>query len=76
VLIAVHFVRVLFLRGTNVINDELFSCVLQQEDLTGLGRIVLGLACNSALAVQSQNFNHAMDMVSRNYSPDLKNLIA
>ncbi|XP_070197753.1 PAN2-PAN3 deadenylation complex subunit pan3-like isoform X2 [Littorina saxatilis] len=47
----------------------------QQEDLTGLGRIVLALACNSALAVQSQNFNHAMEMVSRNYSADLKNLI-
>ena len=49
--------------------------VFQQEDLTGLGRIVLALACNSALAVQSQNFNHAMELVTRNYSADLKNLI-
>ena len=47
----------------------------QQEDLTGLGRIVLALACNSALAVQSQNFNHAMELVTRNYSADLENLI-
>ncbi|KAL8575598.1 hypothetical protein ACOMHN_028619 [Nucella lapillus] len=47
----------------------------QQEDLTGLGRIVLALACNSALAVQSKNLNQAMDMVTRNYSIDLKNLI-
>lgn len=47
----------------------------QQEDLTGLGRIVLALACNSALAVQSKNFSQAMEIVSRNYSVDLKNLI-
>lgn len=47
----------------------------QQEDLMGLGRIVLALACNTALALQQQNMAHALEFVQRNYSPDLKNLI-
>ncbi|KAK6172940.1 hypothetical protein SNE40_016494 [Patella caerulea] len=47
----------------------------QQKDLYALGNIVLALACNSVMSLQRENLQNALDLVSRNYSPDLKNLI-
>jgi len=47
----------------------------QQEDLIALGKIVLALACNSFLAIQSGNLQSSMGMVTSNYSSDLRNLI-
>ncbi|XP_067663719.1 PAN2-PAN3 deadenylation complex subunit pan3-like [Haliotis asinina] len=47
----------------------------QQEDLVALGRICLALACNNIMGVQRDHLPAAMDLVARNYSPDLKNLI-
>ncbi|CAM9607013.1 unnamed protein product [Lampetra planeri] len=47
----------------------------QQEDLTTLGKIVLSLSCNSMVGVQRDNISKAMELVTHNYSTDLKNLI-
>ncbi|XP_014671544.1 PREDICTED: PAB-dependent poly(A)-specific ribonuclease subunit PAN3-like [Priapulus caudatus] len=47
----------------------------QQEDLISLGKIVLALACNSVAAIQREHIHNSMEMVARNYSGDLKNLI-
>lgn len=47
----------------------------QQEDLIGLGRIVLALACNTAYALRHSNMQQALELVHSNYSSDLKNLI-
>ncbi|KAK9886254.1 hypothetical protein WA026_015767 [Henosepilachna vigintioctopunctata] len=47
----------------------------QQEDLTALGKLVLALACKSTTAVQRENISIAMDIVSRSYTSDLRNLI-
>ncbi|XP_041356665.1 PAN2-PAN3 deadenylation complex subunit pan3-like isoform X2 [Gigantopelta aegis] len=47
----------------------------QQEDLVALGKVCLALACNSVLSVQRDQLSAAMDLITRNYSPDLKNLI-
>lgn len=47
----------------------------QQEDLIGLGRIVLALACNTAYALRQSNMQQALELVHSNYSSDLKNLI-
>lgn len=47
----------------------------QQEDLTALGKLVLALACKSTMAVQRENISTAMDIVSRSYTSDLRNLI-
>ncbi|KAL5011536.1 hypothetical protein ScPMuIL_010087 [Solemya velum] len=47
----------------------------QQEDLVSLGKIVLALACNSVMAIQRDNLQSSMELVARNYSADLKNLI-
>ncbi|XP_063837259.1 PAN2-PAN3 deadenylation complex subunit PAN3-like [Ostrinia nubilalis] len=44
----------------------------QQEDLTALGRLALALACRT---VHCDNLPASMDLVSRTYSADLKNLI-
>ncbi|XP_045458572.1 PAN2-PAN3 deadenylation complex subunit PAN3 [Melitaea cinxia] len=44
----------------------------QQEDLTALGRLALALACRT---VHCDNLTACMDLVSRSYSADLKNLI-
>ncbi|KAL0851699.1 hypothetical protein ABMA28_000025 [Loxostege sticticalis] len=44
----------------------------QQEDLSALGRLALALACRS---VHCDNLPASMDLVSRTYSADLKNLI-
>ncbi|XP_067134771.1 PAN2-PAN3 deadenylation complex subunit pan3 isoform X3 [Centruroides vittatus] len=47
----------------------------QQEDLAAFGKVVLALACNSLAAVQRQNLQTSMELVTRNYSADLRNLI-
>ena len=48
---------------------------LQQADLVSLGKVVLALACNSLAGIQRENLQKAMELVSLNYSSDLKNLI-
>lgn len=47
----------------------------QQEDLISLGKLVLALACNTMAAIQRENLQQSMELVSRNYSTDLRNLI-
>jgi len=47
----------------------------QQEDLISLGKIVLALACNSFLAIQRENLQGSMELVTTNYSSDMRNLI-
>jgi len=56
-------------------NPMTAMAVYQQEDLVSLGRIVLALACNSFLAIQRENVQHSMELVTSNYSSDLRNLI-
>ncbi len=48
---------------------------LQQEDLLALGKLILALACNSMLALQRDNVPTSMDIINKNYSSDLRNLI-
>ena len=40
-----------------------------------LGKVVLALACNSVAAIQREHIHNSIELVSRNYSMDLKNLI-
>ncbi|KAL1130726.1 hypothetical protein AAG570_011967 [Ranatra chinensis] len=47
----------------------------QQEDLNALGKLVLALACRSLMAVQRENLQTSLDLMSRTYSSDLRNLI-
>ncbi|CAA9997558.1 unnamed protein product [Nesidiocoris tenuis] len=47
----------------------------QQEDLTTLGRLILALVCRSLIAVQRDNLQTSLDLMSRTYSPDLRNLV-
>lgn len=47
----------------------------QQEDLSALGKLVLALACKSTVAVQRENMSTAVDIISRSYTSDLRNLI-
>ncbi|XP_061313559.1 PAN2-PAN3 deadenylation complex subunit PAN3 isoform X2 [Pezoporus flaviventris] len=47
----------------------------QQADLISLGKVVLALACNSLSGIQRENLQKAMELVTINYSSDLKNLI-
>ncbi|XP_033223809.1 PAN2-PAN3 deadenylation complex subunit PAN3 isoform X2 [Belonocnema kinseyi] len=47
----------------------------QQEDLISLGKLVLALACRSLLAVHRDNMQASLELVSRSYSTDLRNLI-
>lgn len=51
------------------------SALHQQADLISLGKVVLALACNSLAGIQRENLQKAMELVSINYSSDLKNLI-
>jgi len=59
----------------NSSNPMAAMAVYQQEDLVSLGRIVLALACNSFLAIQRENVQQSMELVTSNYSSDLRNLI-
>lgn len=47
----------------------------QQEDLTQLGKLVLALACRCLQSVQRDNFQTSIELVSRQYSSDLRNFI-
>uniref|UniRef100_A0A0A9X0K3 PAN2-PAN3 deadenylation complex subunit PAN3 n=3 Tax=Lygus hesperus TaxID=30085 RepID=A0A0A9X0K3_LYGHE len=47
----------------------------QQEDLTALGKLVLALACRSLIAVQRDNLQTSLELMSRTYSSDLRNLV-
>uniref|UniRef100_H2ZDN5 Poly(A) specific ribonuclease subunit PAN3 n=1 Tax=Ciona savignyi TaxID=51511 RepID=H2ZDN5_CIOSA len=47
----------------------------QQDDLVALGKVVLALACNSVSSIQRDNLHNSIELVLRNYSNDLKNLI-
>ncbi|KAJ1114046.1 hypothetical protein NDU88_002285 [Pleurodeles waltl] len=47
----------------------------QQADLISLGKVVLALACNSLAGIQRESLQKAMELVTINYSSDLKNLI-
>jgi len=46
---------------------------LQQDDLLALGKLVLTLCCHNLQAVN--NVSKSIDMLSRNYSTDLKNVV-
>jgi len=59
----------------NSSNPMAAMAVYQQEDLVSLGRIVLALACNSFIAIQRENLQQSMELVTSNYSTDLRNLI-
>merc|ERR1719414_2929928 len=43
----------------------------QQEDLIALGKIVLALACNSFMAIQRENLQTSMEIVTSTYSSDM-----
>ncbi|KAG1648522.1 PAN2-PAN3 deadenylation complex subunit pan3 [Nymphon striatum] len=47
----------------------------EQEDMGAFGKIILALACNSLDSVHVDNMQSSMELVARNYSPDLRNLI-
>jgi PAB-dependent poly(A)-specific ribonuclease subunit 3 len=47
--------------------------LLQKEDLSMLGRLIFALCCNSVTA--EDNAQKALEVLSRNYSADLQNLI-
>ena len=54
---------------------SLFFFYIQQEDLVALGKVVLALACNSVVGIQQEHLRTSMELVTRNYSTDLKNLL-
>lgn len=49
---------------------------LQQEDLLELGKLLLALACGSLIAIQKENLQTSLEVMSRTYSTDIRNLIA
>ncbi|KAL4660157.1 PAB-dependent poly(A)-specific ribonuclease subunit PAN3 isoform X1 [Arapaima gigas] len=60
---------------TNQTNPLTLMPQFQQADLISLGKVVLALACNTLAGIQRENLQKAMELVSINYSSDLKNLI-
>ncbi|CAG0881389.1 unnamed protein product, partial [Darwinula stevensoni] len=56
-------------------NHQALIAHLQQEDLVALGKLVMALACNNLSAIQRENLHSSMEIVARNYSSDLRNLI-
>ena len=40
-----------------------------------MGKIVLALSCNSFIAIQRENIQQSMELVTTHYSNDLRNLI-
>lgn len=46
-----------------------------QDDLTALGKLIIALACRCLQSVHRDQIQHSIDLISRHYSSDLKNLI-
>ncbi|KAG6857026.1 hypothetical protein H0H87_010699 [Tephrocybe sp. NHM501043] len=46
--------------------------LLQQEDLTALGRLIFVLCCNNIMATSGQNYQKSVEFITRNYSADVK----
>lgn len=63
------------MNDTNSSSNALALVHYQQDDLTSLGKLVLALACKSTMAVQRENISTALDVVTRSYTSDLRNLI-
>ncbi|XP_033242590.1 PAN2-PAN3 deadenylation complex subunit PAN3 isoform X2 [Drosophila miranda] len=59
----------------NAANPLALANMHQQDDLTALGRLVLALGCRCLQSVQRDNVQSSIDMVTRNYSTDLRNFI-
>lgn len=55
------------------VNNNLHQFI--QNDLQDFGRLILVLACNSIVGAQKEHLQTSLEIVQRNYSPDLKNLI-
>ena len=55
--------------------SKLICFISFQEDLVSLGKIVLALSCNSFIAIQRENIQQSMELVTTHYSNDLRNLI-
>ena len=55
--------------------SKLICFIPFQEDLVSLGKIVLALSCNSFIAIQRENIQQSMELVTTHYSNDLRNLI-
>uniref|UniRef100_A0A182TFG3 PAN2-PAN3 deadenylation complex subunit PAN3 n=1 Tax=Anopheles melas TaxID=34690 RepID=A0A182TFG3_9DIPT len=47
----------------------------QQEDLLALGKLILALACRSLQSVQRDQIQSSVELVSRHYSSDLRNIL-
>ncbi|KAG6820331.1 hypothetical protein H0H93_002180 [Arthromyces matolae] len=46
--------------------------LLQQEDISMFGRLVISLCCNNITASSGQNYQKSLDFIGRNYSVELK----
>uniref|UniRef100_A0A182WIF7 PAN2-PAN3 deadenylation complex subunit PAN3 n=1 Tax=Anopheles minimus TaxID=112268 RepID=A0A182WIF7_9DIPT len=47
----------------------------QQEDLLALGNLILALACRSLQSFQREQIQSSVELVSRHYSSDLRNIL-
>lgn len=47
----------------------------QQDDLTAFGKLILALACRSLQSVQRDQIQNSIELISRHYSSDLRNII-
>lgn len=47
----------------------------QQDDLTALGKLILALACRSLQSVQRDQIQNSIELISRHYSSDLRNIM-
>uniref|UniRef100_A0A182LY71 PAN2-PAN3 deadenylation complex subunit PAN3 n=1 Tax=Anopheles culicifacies TaxID=139723 RepID=A0A182LY71_9DIPT len=47
----------------------------QQEDLLALGKLILALACRSLQSFQRDQIQSSVELVSRHYSSDLRNIL-
>lgn len=56
-------------------NLEAYYQELQQVDLVSFGRLCLALATNTLANAQREQWQSALDLIHRTYSPDLKALI-
>uniref|UniRef100_A0A8D8SJM5 PAN2-PAN3 deadenylation complex subunit PAN3 n=1 Tax=Cacopsylla melanoneura TaxID=428564 RepID=A0A8D8SJM5_9HEMI len=60
---------------TSQSNPHSMIAAYQQDDLTALGKLILAMTCRSLMAVQRENLQTSIELMSRSYSMDLRNLV-
>ena len=58
-----------------VVFHYIITDLLQQQDLVGIGQLLVGVALQSPTATQPENFHQSLEYLTSHFSPDLHHIV-